>query len=100
MRRRVGAASAVGVLVIALVGAVAFAGGGSSTSSSTTTLFTTTTLASVAGQPCVGITDPLPAGAPQLTIPTGPPPTTLQTTDIKVGDGAVVTAGQSIKANY
>lgn len=101
MRRRLGAAAGAGVLVIALVGAVAFAGGGgSSTPATTTTLFTTTTLASVAGQPCVGLQDTLPPGAPSLTIPTGPPPTTLQKIDVKVGDGAEVTQTQRVTVKY
>ena len=62
---------------------------------------TTTALASAAGKPCVAATDvPAAAGKPTVNVPVGPPPTTLQTTDVKVGDGAEVKAGDSVKMQY
>jgi len=62
---------------------------------------TTAALASAAGKPCVAATDvPAAAGKPTVNVPVGPPPTTLQTTDVKVGDGAEVKAGDSVKMQY
>ncbi len=62
---------------------------------------TTATLASAAGKPCVAATDvPAAAGKPTVNVPVGPPPTTLQTTDLKVGDGAEVKAGDKVSIQY
>jgi peptidylprolyl isomerase len=101
-RRRLGAALALGVLVIAVVGAAALAGGGSS--SSTTTTATTspvaTTPPSAAGKPCVARTGELPPGAPDVPVQVGPPPATLVSQDLKVGDGPVVEVGAKATFNY
>jgi peptidylprolyl isomerase len=105
------AAIGAGVLVIALIGGIALAGGGSSSKTSaassaanlgTVASSTTSTSApaSVAGQPCVAVSDPLPAGAPDVPVKVGPPPAALVTEDLKPGDGAVVTAGQTLSVNY
>jgi peptidylprolyl isomerase len=105
-RRRLGAALGLGVLVIAIVGAAAFTGGGSKTTAATattaSTIATTTTpaLPSAAGLPCVAVSDPLPAGAPDVPVKVGPPPTDLVSEDLKVGDGAVVTAANTLSVNY
>jgi peptidylprolyl isomerase len=61
---------------------------------------TSTTLESAAGKPCVAVSDPLPAGAPDVAIQVGPAPTTLVTQDLKVGTGADVTAGEMVTVNY
>jgi peptidylprolyl isomerase len=37
---------------------------------------------------------------PDVTIPEGPPPTELQTTDLTVGDGAEATPGSAIEVHY
>lgn len=55
---------------------------------------------SVAGQPCVALADPLPEGAPEFTIPEGPPPTELVIEDLVEGTGEEVPEGATIKANY
>jgi peptidylprolyl isomerase len=111
MRRRLGAAVAVGVLVLAIVGAAAFIGGGSnkktaaaaSSTAPTASLVSTTTTAplpSVSGKPCLPLADPLPAGAPNVPVKVGPPPTALVSEDLKPGDGAVVTAANTLTVNY
>ena len=56
--------------------------------------------ASVAGEPCVEVADPLPDGAPSFEMPVGPPPTELVTEDLVEGDGEEVPAGATIEANY
>jgi peptidylprolyl isomerase len=105
-RRRLGAALGLGVLVIAIVGAAAFAGGGGKSSSTATTVkpaassTTAPALPSAAGKPCLAVSDPLPAGAPAVPVKVGPPPTALVSEDLKVGDGAVVTAANTLSVNY
>ena len=61
---------------------------------------TSTTLASASGKPCVAVSDPLPAGAPDVAVQVGPAPTTLVSKDLKVGTGAEVTAGETVTVNY
>lgn len=107
MRRRLIGAIGAGVLVIAIIAAVALNSGGGSTktaSTATTTPASSTTTApelpSAAGKPCVQLADPLPAGAPDVPIDVGPPPTELVKKDLKDGTGAEVTATQSLTVNY
>lgn len=107
-RKRLGAALGLGVLVIAIVGAAAFAGGGSKTTTTTTvnpaaSLVSSTTapaLPSAAGLPCVAVSEPLPAGAPDVPVKVGPPPPALVSEDLKVGDGADVTVANTLSVNY
>jgi len=66
-------------------------------------LGSTTTVAaleSAAGKPCVALADPLPAGAPNVPVVVGPPPTTLVKDDLVVGTGAEVAAGDTVTVNY
>ncbi len=65
-------------------------------------LSTTTTApaASVAGEPCVALADPLPAGAPDVPVVPGPPPTELQKTDLVDGTGDPVPAGATVTVDY
>jgi peptidylprolyl isomerase len=111
MRRRLGAAVAVGVLILAIVGAAALVGGGSNskTAAATSTtvpgaslVSTTTTapLASAAGKPCLALSEPLPTGAPDVPVKVGPPPTALVSEDLKPGDGAVVAPSNTLTVNY
>ena len=44
--------------------------------------------------------DPLPAGAPNVPVQVGPPPTTLVKQDLVVGTGAEVQAGDTVTVNY
>jgi peptidylprolyl isomerase len=97
------------LIVIALglgsVAALLFRDDSSGSSSGSNTDQTTTTstaaaLASVAGKPCVAVADALPAGAPQVPVEVGAPPTTLVTKDLTVGTGATVAAGDTITVDY
>jgi peptidylprolyl isomerase len=107
-RRRVGAAVAVGVLIFALVGSALAITRDSGTKtvvdqtaqSDANTTDTTQAAVTVAGKPCVEFNDDLPVGAPVVPVQVGPPPPTLITQDLKEGDGAVVTAGQTVSAQY
>jgi peptidylprolyl isomerase len=75
--------------------------GGPTTASPTTAGGPTTTRpGSVAGAPCVARTDPLPAGAPEVPVPVGPPPTALVVEDLEVGTGPVVPEGARVVAHY
>ena len=74
-------------------------------STSTSRTAPTTTAAggateSAAGKPCVALSDALPAGAPAVDVPVGPPPTSLQITDITTGTGPAVTAADKVTVNY
>lgn len=53
-----------------------------------------------AGKPCVALADELPAGAPAVDVPIGPPPTSLKITDITTGTGPAVTAADTVTVNY
>jgi peptidylprolyl isomerase len=112
---RSGQRSWVAITVVVLVVVLAFAsviallaGGGSDDegdvgAGDTSTLPTappTTALPSVAGQPCVAVTDPLPAGAPAVPVKIGPPPATLVTEDLTVGTGATVNPGATVTLDY
>jgi peptidylprolyl isomerase len=75
----------------------------SSASATTSTSLSTTTsaaLESAAGKPCVALADPLPAGAPNVPIVPGPPPTDLQSTDLVEGTGDPVPAGATVTVDY
>jgi peptidylprolyl isomerase len=73
------------------------------TASSSTTVPTSSSLPpveSAAGKPCVALADPLPAGAPDVPIEPGPPPTELQTTDLVEGTGDPVPAQATVTVDY
>lgn len=55
---------------------------------------------SAAGKDCVALADPLPAGAPEVPVVPGPPPTDLQITDITEGSGEPVPAGATVTVDY
>ena len=95
------------VLAVVLIGLIIYAktGGDKTTvaTATTTTIASTSTTAaaaSVAGQPCVALADPLPSGAPNVPVQVGPPPTSLVSQDLKPGDGAEVTADETVTVNY
>lgn len=113
MRQRLGAALAAGVLVLAVVGGAVLATGESGSNvasknsnasllpdSTDTTGTTEPALPSAAGKPCVALSDPLPTGAPDVPVKVGPPPADLVSEDLKVGDGAEVTAANTLSVNY
>lgn len=62
---------------------------------------TTSNPASAAGKPCVAeVTSDAPAGAPEVPVKVGPPPTELIKEDLKVGDGAEVVPTSSVTVDY
>jgi peptidylprolyl isomerase len=109
-------AAGVGVLIVALIGgflvkrsdnndktAVGTATDSAAASDNTSTDNSGSTepaLPSAAGKPCVALADPLPAGAPDVPIQVGPPPTQLVTKDLKEGTGAVVQSTDQVTVNY
>ncbi len=96
----------ISVVAIALaMGAVFLASrGGDSTDVATTTNSTLPAeepaVASATGKPCVPVADPLPAGAPNVPVKVGPPPTRLIIEDLKEGTGATVSATDTVTVNY
>jgi FKBP-type peptidyl-prolyl cis-trans isomerase len=92
--------------VIVLVTRLSDDDGSDVASSVTTTTFvpTNTSAATVtgsaAGKPCIPVSDPLPAGAPEIPVEVGPPPAALVTKDLKVGEGPPVPAGATVTVNY
>jgi FKBP-type peptidyl-prolyl cis-trans isomerase len=70
------------------------------TTSSTSGASTTIAANSVKGKPCVAVADPLPKGAPEVPVQTGPPPTALVKKDLKVGDGALVAGDAQLTVDY
>jgi peptidylprolyl isomerase len=60
----------------------------------------TGTLASAAGKPCVAVTDALPAGAPEVPVQVGTPPTSLVSKDLQPGTGAEATASSTVTVDY
>jgi peptidylprolyl isomerase len=101
----------VAVLLVVVIGAVVILGflvrqnnntktvAGSATTSTIPTS-TAAAVPSVAGEPCVATSDPLPAGAPAVDVQVGPPPTALVTKDLKVGTGPAVVPTDSVTVNY
>lgn len=94
------------LMVVGLFAALSESSGTATASdSSTTTAAPTTTAAggrteTAAGKPCVALSEPLPAGAPEVDVPIGPPPTSLEITDITTGTGPTVTAADKVTVNY
>jgi peptidylprolyl isomerase len=99
----------VGLLVAALVigGAVALfadnddsGDGNVATDATTVPTGPTATVASVKGKPCVAVADALPAGAPQVPVKVGPPPTELVREDLQPGTGAEAQASSTVTVDY
>jgi peptidylprolyl isomerase len=55
---------------------------------------------SAAGKPCLATVDPLPAGAPEVPVVVGPPPTQLLMQDLITGTGAEVKPTDTVTVNY
>lgn len=60
---------------------------------------TTTAVPSLECSPTT-VTPPSPDQKPVVTVPEGPAPTTLQQTDLTVGDGAEAKTGDTVKVEY
>ena len=69
------------------------------TSGATTTV-PVTQASSIGVKPCVPVADPLPAGAPEVPVKVGPPPTQLVSEDLKVGTGATVAPKDTVTVHY
>ena len=92
---------ALALVVVATLAACGSSGGsdaGSSSSSSSPT--SSDTPASAKGKPCVAVSDPLPAGAPEVPVKVGAPPTELVIEDLTPGTGAAATASSTVVADY
>jgi peptidylprolyl isomerase len=94
----------LGVLAVAVVGLAVFfstrGGGGTKVDTSGSTTTVAGDVSSAAGKPCVPVADPLPAGAPDVPVKIGPPPTQLVKEDLVVGTGATVGAQDTVTVNY
>jgi peptidylprolyl isomerase len=111
-QRRIVLAAVAGVVIIAAIVGVVIANNGNdqvaatsattgtTAASDTTSTPTTAALTSAAGKPCVPLADPLPSGAPDVPVQTGPPPTALVSQDLKEGTGAEIKAGDTVTVNY
>ena len=101
-RRRQAIVAALAVVVLGVV--VVFANSGDDSSevatSGTTTAVPATAPSSTAGKTCVPVADPLPAGAPEVPVKVGPPPTQLVSEDLKVGTGAAVAPKDTVTVHY
>jgi peptidylprolyl isomerase len=60
----------------------------------------TPAMASVKGKPCVAMADAPPAGAPQVPVEVGAPPTSLVSRDLQPGTGAEATATSTVTVDY
>jgi peptidylprolyl isomerase len=56
--------------------------------------------ASAKGKPCVAMADTPPAGAPQVPVKVGPPPTALVSEDLEAGSGAEAAATSTVTVDY
>jgi peptidylprolyl isomerase len=75
-------------------------GGSSASSTSSSSESSPPAAGSAKGKPCVAVSDPLPAGAPEVPVKVGPPPTKLVVEDITPGTGAEVSASSTVVADY
>ena len=103
MRTVAGLVAAIVVIVVFVV--LSKPGSNSGTAATTTTSTTaaqstSSTVASAAGKPCVALADALPAGAPNVDVPVGPPPTSLQVVNLKQGSGTPVVATDTVTVQY
>lgn len=98
-----------GTLIALVLTAVLVAGCGSSSSKSKvsagekagpTASSAPAALASSKDKPCVALADPLPAGAPEVPVQVGPPPTELVVEDLTTGTGAEVAATSTVTVDY
>jgi len=102
-RRRRAIRLGVGAVAVVLLGFFLATRGGDSSDVETTDSTVPTEVenaGSAAGKPCVPLTDPLPAGAPNVPVKVGPPPTQLVTEDLKVGTGATVAPSDTVTVQY
>lgn len=99
-RRRLLVGGTIAVLLAGLAIFFNVTGDDKADDESASSTSTTRSPDSVAGKPCVAMQGPAPAGAPEVPIPEGKPPTRLVKTDLKPGTGAEVGATDALKVNY
>lgn len=90
--------SAAFILVVIVAIVFALSGGGDGGDGEAVQPTTPSTLA--ISKPCVARADPLPQGAPEVPVQTGPAPRTLVRKDLKVGTGDEVAPGATVRAHY
>ncbi|MHB1209677.1 MAG: FKBP-type peptidyl-prolyl cis-trans isomerase [Acidimicrobiales bacterium] len=97
----------VGVVAIVVIGTGALLFSGKSSPTTTTTAAssaTTTTSASTAPATIKPISNPSPAGkfgtAPTVVVPTTPPPTSLEVSNLITGTGAAAKSGDTLEVQY
>jgi len=96
----------VGVVAVVVIGtgALLFSGKSSPTTTSTIASTTTTTSASTAPATIKPIANPSPAGkfgtAPTVVVPTTPPPTSLEISNLITGTGTVAKSGDTLEVQY
>jgi peptidylprolyl isomerase len=96
----------VGVVAVVVIGtgALLFSGKSSPTTTTTAASTTTTTSASTAPATIKPIANPSPAGkfgtAPTVVVPTTPPPTSLEVSNLITGTGTVAKSGDTLEVQY
>lgn len=90
------------LFVVVVIGVLLVVRGDDSGDDTATTVSTSTItpVESAAGKPCVGRTDELPPGAPEVPVKTGPPPTELVVEDLVEGEGEAVPEGATVTVHY
>ena len=109
-RRKIGLGALVAAGTVVVVGLFVVLSDNTSTDTTAVTTSTTSTtpgasstevpVASALGKDCVALADPLPAGAPSVPVPVGPPPTSLIVENLVTGTGAPVVATDTVTVNY
>ncbi len=96
----------VGVVAVVVIGtgALLFSGKSSPTTTTTAASATTTTSVSTAPAAIKPIANPSPAGkfgtAPTVVVPTTPPPTSLEVSNLITGTGTVAKSGDTLEVQY
>jgi peptidylprolyl isomerase len=94
----------IGAVAVVVIGTGALLFSGKSTPTTTTTAAATVTTTTTPSGPISPIANPLPAGkfgtAPTVVVPTTPPPTSLEMSDLITGTGAVAKSGDTLEVQY
>lgn len=104
-RRRIWWIVGLAVFVVAVLGVLSLVAGDDddgevASSQSSTTTSAPAAVESAAGKPCVAVSAPLPAGAPEVPVQEGPPPTELVVEDLVEGTGEEIPAGATVTVDY
>ncbi|CAM8657453.1 FKBP-type peptidyl-prolyl cis-trans isomerase domain containing protein [Acidimicrobiia bacterium] len=109
-RRKIGLGALAAAGTVVVIGLFVVLSDTTSTDTTAVTTSTTSTTfsppstqvpgASALGKDCVALADPLPAGAPAVPVPVGPPPTSLIIENLVTGTGTAVVATDTVTVNY